>query len=142
MPSDNLNYSLELDFALPVFHWGLVFRDGLFHKIINDLDIKILQDTSRFIPLEINKDKSTRFRVLRNTFLEGHYLVREDLIKIEETNLQVLFDAVSLLRSNINRFYSRNKKNIEPFELAFYHLDAGSFEVFSHEEINKILDRF
>ena len=31
-------YPLPLDVTLPVFGWGLVFRDGLFFKIINNLD--------------------------------------------------------------------------------------------------------
>ena len=41
-------YPLDLDIALPIFAWGVLYRKGRMTKLINNLEAKQLADTSRF----------------------------------------------------------------------------------------------
>jgi len=43
-------YPLHLDLALPIFSWGVLFRDGKMIKLISGLSAEELRDTSRFSP--------------------------------------------------------------------------------------------
>lgn len=71
-------YPVPLDLAVAVFDWAAVYRREQLAYLINEPDRKQLADTSRFLPLGIN-----RYRVIRSTYLEGVYLYAGDKIRCE-----------------------------------------------------------
>jgi hypothetical protein len=72
-------YPLPLDLALPLFQWGVLFREGEMIRLINQLDESQLTDRSRFYPIA-----DDRYEVIDNTFLDGTFLYKEDLIRLEK----------------------------------------------------------
>jgi len=105
-------YPLPLDLALPLFRWGVVFREGKMIRLINDLNQEDLQDRSRFFPMT-----GKRYEVVKGTFLQGHYLYQGDLIRLENVTHEALQDAVAQLQ---------RLKWPAQFHLAFYHLDSNA----------------
>lgn len=101
-------YALPLDLALPVFAWGVLFRDGELARLLHGLKADDLADRSRFFPMGGN-----RFEVVQGTFLQGHYLYEGDLIRLEAAAPDDLLKAAATLRS-----YPWPS----PVYLAFYHL--------------------
>ena len=102
-------YPLPLDVALPVYSWGVLFRDGSLHRLLNDLEVNALQDTSRFEKLAPN-----RFRVRKNGYLEERYLYQDDLIRIESIEPKALSNSREILEDYID----------QADFLVYYHLDA------------------
>ncbi len=90
-------YPLPLDLALPVFSWGLVYRDDDLWKIIPEISDAILKDTSRFVAFPGNtREISPRFSVKNGTFLSGHYLRPGDMLRIEAVSPALLYEAARL----------------------------------------------
>ena len=118
-------YPLPLDIALPLFSWAVLFRDGKMIKLINQLEAETLQDTSRF--LKIGKNK---YKVIKSTYLNGHYLYQEDLLRMESVSIKQLKDASFLLRD-----YTQKTSNIN---LIFYHLDSSIIKNIPHESLDAI----
>ncbi|MEM9887593.1 MAG: hypothetical protein AAF849_16985 [Bacteroidota bacterium] len=103
------DYPLELDVALALFHWGLVFRDDALFKIVNHLSERDLKDATRFKHMA-----DQRYKVVQNTYLNGHYLYIDDLIRLETINAQQLQAMVQQLSTKL----AKNNRTV-----AFYHLD-------------------
>jgi hypothetical protein len=101
-------YPLPLDVVLPVFSWGLVYRNEELWKIIPELNRGALQDTSLFGSGEM-------FVVKRGTFLAGYYLRQDDRIRIEsvsENELELAAKMAGSIRLG------------EDATVGFYHLDS------------------
>jgi hypothetical protein len=135
-------YPLELDVALPIFSWGIVFRDGQAVKIINNLSKKELLNTPfrenwDFVPQQyatyFQQNSDNRFVLLKNQYLKGLYLYENDEIRIEDTPLSNLRSAATLLAQNI-----KNKQ----LTVAFYHLDSVTLQQYRYEDLENITQQF
>ncbi|MEL6721487.1 MAG: hypothetical protein AAFO82_04700 [Bacteroidota bacterium] len=102
-------YPLELDIVLPLFHWGLIYRDKKLFKIINNLGSLDLEDKERF-----DQTADNRYEVVKATYLKGHYLYEGDKIRLESINEEQLYTASQQLMQSLP-----NKERT----IAFYHLD-------------------
>jgi hypothetical protein len=87
------SYALPLDLALPVFQWGVLFREGEMIRLLSGLSANDLSDPERFYDM-----KGGRYEVVQGTFLQGHYLYEGDLIRLETVNQEALHIAVDQLR--------------------------------------------
>jgi hypothetical protein len=89
-------YPLPLDLALPLFQWGLVYREFELWKIIDAFPEQELKDSSRFV--SIDKDQVEiglkRYQIQKNTFISGHFLRPGDLLKIEKSTPALLEQAL------------------------------------------------
>lgn len=103
------NYPLPLDLAIPVFNWGVLFRDGGFIQLINNLDTIQLADEAQF-----EKLGAYRYRVQKNGYFQGRYLYQDDLIRVEMVQADQLDGTRQLLKN-----YLKKARYI-----SFYHLDA------------------
>ncbi len=121
-------YPLPLDFALPLFRWGVLFRDSRLVKLLNNLSAQDLQDTSRF-----RKTAENRYEVLKSTYLNAHYLYAGDELRLEDVSQAALLGMASLLRE---------QENDTSFTVAFYHLDSTATTLFPKEKIREALERF
>ena len=114
------NYPLPLDLALPVFSWALVYRDGELWKIIPEVPDAELNDTTRFQKIsnpksKIQNPKST-FRIRKGTFVAGHYLRPNDLLRVEAISPELLREAAALVAQ---------ADLADDATVAFFHLDTA-----------------
>jgi len=122
------SYPLDLDVALPIFSWGVLFRDGKMIKLINNLAKAEIADTSRFVKLAPH-----RFEVKKSTYLQAHYLYEGDQIRLEWIEPEQLEEAALMLRDQI-----RNAS----MTVSFYHLDSTCIKQHTYEELEKVLEVF
>lgn len=119
-------YPLALDLALPIFSWGVLFREDRLIRLINLLSATDLADTSRFQQVDANL-----FEVKRNTYLWGYYLYSDDQIRLESVSPGLLLEAAARLNSAMKR---------EHRHLSFYHLDPTLLQSFTYETLQSALD--
>ncbi len=134
LPKSKIAYPKPLDVALPLFRWGVIFRDGEMIKLINDLSESDLQDTTRF-----EKIAAHRFAVRKSTYLDGYYLYAGDLIRLESVSRERLEQAAELLA---NRFPKSSRFRKSSRTVAFYHLDATLMASFPAGALTKILQNW
>ncbi len=129
------DYPLKLDVALPIFSWGVVLRDGEVVKLINNLTKNELQQTPQYFEY-FKEKKDNHFEVLKNTYLKGFYLYKDDEIRIENTDskqVDILEKAADIISQNINN---------QQLTIIFYHLDSVTLQRIRYEELENITHRF
>jgi len=119
------DYPLPLDLALPLYRWGVLFRDGRLVKLLNGLTELDLQDTTRF-----ERTAPQRFEVKKSTYLQAHYLYAGDQIRLEAATPEAVEEAANLLAT---------LRSETPATVAFYHLDSTIIQAFPKEKIQKTL---
>jgi hypothetical protein len=119
------SYPLPLDVALPIFSWGLVYREGQFWKIINGLQERVLADTVRF-----NKYADHQWLVRKETFEEGHFLRPDDVIRLEQISPATLKEAARLARTCPLAPDAR---------LALFHLDSALLRLYDVRFLNSLV---
>lgn len=117
-------YPLSLDLALPIFSWGVLFRDGRMIRLLNDLQADDLTDATRFKRLNDN-----RYEIVKSTFLRGYYLYQGDRLRLETVSVEELKDNIALLRSDWPT---------PVFRLAFYHLDTSTIKHYPYEQLDSL----
>jgi len=118
------DYPLDLDLALPVFSWGVLFRDDKMIKLINNLREEDLRDSSRFEILE-----APWVEVVKSTYLQGYYLYQGDRLRLEAVAPNALIEAASQLSEKIVT---------ERLNLIYYHLDSTTLKHYSYAQFQTI----
>ena len=114
-------YPLPLDLALPLFRWGVLFREGKMIRLLNGLSESDLKDTVFF-----EKIAAQVFSVKENNYLSGHYLYKQDKIRLEQITPSQLDSVVQLLQP----IWPRND-----LTLTFYHIDSTVIQQFSAQNL-------
>lgn len=114
-------YPLPLDLALPLFRWGVLFRENKMVRLLNNLSQEELRDTSLF-----QKTGEQRYYVNENTYLAGHYVYQGDEIRLEHISQEKLDSTVQIL----NPIWPTND-----FYLTFYHIDSIFIQHYESENI-------
>lgn len=114
------DYPLELDLALPLFRWGILYREGKLVRLLNNLDRTDLSDS------DVYEGAGNTFSVRKNTYLAGHYIYKGDKIRLEKVELLDLQTAVDDLMPIWTT---------DDFRLTFYHIDSLTIEHFSSQGI-------
>jgi hypothetical protein len=117
-------YPLKMDVALPLFSWGLQFREQKIQQIINDISVNDLKDKSLYERITENE-----FKVLKSTYLNGIYIYKNDIIKLENIREADLKTAIGML-----------KKVFKPkkFDFIFYHLHDNILNTYKKDIISKL----
>ncbi len=121
---NNMQYPLPLDIALPVFRWGVLFRDGEMIKLINQLSPSELADQKFY-----TKKNTNRYIVQQSTYLHGHYLYPDDHIRLESVSPRTL----EIVSQQLKYALPSNNQT-----LIFYHLDSLTVAKYPVTEIKKI----
>lgn len=121
-------YPLALDLGLPLFQWGVLFRNGKMIQLINQLQEIELADTTRFTAIA-----PMQWTVLKDTYLNGLFLYEGDFIRLEQVSKKDLLAASEILQP-----YFSGKE----FDLLFYHLDDVVLTNFSASDLEEIEDQF
>jgi hypothetical protein len=118
------SYPLRLDVALPLFSWGVQFRNGEIVQLINDASEAELEASEHF-----EKIGQGRYKVLKSTYLNGLYVYKNDELRIERVEVEDLKQSMKMLKKAM-----KNKD----FELIFYHLDDYILKKFSAQTLNSL----
>ena len=113
--------SFPLDFAYPAFSWGVCFRDDKFHVLLRATDYS---DRTLYRPAGDN-----RYLVLRDHLLEGHQLLRGDLIRFENAPFPEIM--------KVKRLAERKLANAPRYTI-LYHWDSTNLSKYTGNEINDI----
>jgi hypothetical protein len=142
-------YAYSLDFAFPLFSWGVVQRDGAVVGLLNNLEAAELEtpDIERFL----DKKSENQFEFLENTYFRGQYFYANDVIRLEKTAVENLSAAAEFLSQKILPKLGRNSgkassENAQNFEneyitICFFHLDARVLKPYKYEDLAKILEK-
>lgn len=120
-------YPLPLDLALPLFRWGVLFRDNKMIKLLNQLEETAIADPKRF-----RKVNENHWEVIKSTYLDGVYLYKNDAIRLEKITYRALSTAADLLQQHLKK---------EDRSIVFYHLDSTVLKDFELQEMNQILSK-
>lgn len=120
-------YPLELDVALPVFSWAVIFRKGKAVKLINNIDKDLLNDHSKF------KKSEDNYTALKSFYLHSIYVYKGDKIRLEEIKMTDLRKAAKMLSSRI-----KNRR----ITVSFFHLDETVAEDYDFQSLQGVIDSF
>ena len=117
-------YPLILDVALPVFSWGVLIRDRRPIRLMRYFDRTMLSDNSRF-----EKKSVTVTNVTKNTFLNGYYLYKNDVIRLESISADTLAAVLDYAKTHLEQ---------PPNQVIFFDLADENLKDFSASIIHKI----
>ncbi len=125
------NYPLPLDLALPLFSWGLVFREGELWKIVpGPLPLEEMRKSGKWVENPESEPFAARLWELKEgTFLGGHYLRPGDHLRVSEVSPALLFKAASL---------AQKLDLADDATLAFFHLGIASEEHFTAQMLDSV----
>ena len=118
------SYPLPLDLALPLFRWGVLFREGRMIKLINGLSASDLARAA-FAPCE-KTELRQRYCVQADTYLQGYFLYQGDEIRLEIASPSDLLTTAQLLQQIPHN---------TPHYLSFYHLDSAMLADFRYQDV-------
>ncbi len=122
------DYPLALDIALPIFSWGVVFRDSKMLKLVNNLEHEALSDTSRF-----TKAGQNQYKVIKSTYLQGYYLYEGDHIRLEDSPIETVQAAAKRLA----KLYPG-----QDLTVSLYHLDTATVKNYTYDQLQAVYDQF
>ena len=93
----NNEYKLDLDIALPIFQWSVLFCNGKYKGILSDLGENVeLNDTSLFVSAEKNK------YIFKEDMEIGEYYIRSgDEIRLERITPEELTKMATLVKEKV-----------------------------------------
>ena len=116
-----INYSLPLDYAFPNFGWGVWFCNNAFQAILHQQDYS---DENLY-----EQTDSTHYRVIKNHYNEGHWLICGDIIRKE------ISDMVAIEQIKQHLPFS------EATSIIMYHLDENNLKNLDNHENSTFYSR-
>lgn len=121
-------YPLPLDVALPIFAWGVVFRQGKPAFLLNGLRADEAGHQK-----DLEKIADNRFKVLKSHYFRGEYLYQGDLIRTEAVSDSLLLGAAQTLAETLRE---------DSMHVALYHLDSLTISHYDLETFSAVWDAF
>lgn len=121
-------YPLPLNFALPVFAWGIHLRDGVVTELLNKMDSRDFQDKEAFS--QIGK---YRYKALASFFKKGFYFKKGDEVKVE----QISADDLKGMATDLHHYYNKAVP-----EVIFYDLDSINISRYEKDVFQKTVAGF
>ena len=118
-------YPMQLDVVLPVYSWGVLFRNGEMIKLLPDIDES---DLGRFKNMG-----NCRYWVKKSTYFAEQYLYENDWIRYESIYPDSLLKAGHLLSDLIEN---------PNLTVGFYHLGFHSFKNYPKKTYKDVLEVF
>jgi len=120
-------YPLELDLALPLFEWTVVFRNGKFLRILNQTGEKELLNRSCFS----KGTHPSEFVAAKDTLDFGFSVHRGDEFHVEKSRIPDVMDVK-------NDLLTRIKNN--RISLCYYHLDSLTLSAYDSDQLLSIYE--
>jgi len=119
----NLNaYPLQLDMALPLFNWKVLFRNNEYSGLIQNLPDDSLKAS-------FTQKTENRYELLKDTLLKGYSLKKGDILRTEESSYATIITVAEEVNKRL--------KNTRP-RVALYHLDSLLLSKYSSHELENI----
>lgn len=132
------NYPLPLDVALPIFSWGVVLRDGQAVLLIHGLQAHdfFTPSVSHFFKekKDIDNQDIQLFVCQENTYFKGHYLYKNDEVRVETIAPNTLVKCAERLAEKM--------PPCSDCDIIFYHLDSIHLQRYSDETFKNIKNIF
>ncbi len=119
------NYPLTLDLALPLFSWIVVQRQGKVIKLLPQEDFNFKKH--KFL-------KENFYEVTESQYVNGYYLYKNDILKLETTSKENLANVAEILQQYTPK--NRFKK------VVFYHFEKNILEKFDIKFLQDISSKF
>jgi len=123
-------YPLPLDVALPLFSWGVVFRNGQFTNLINQLNTQ----TANNLPQLLQPLGKGHYRALQSGIINGSHIGKDDVIRVEEVPLSAALKSA--------RWLSKQLGTTNNLHVALYHLYPNVFENYPKPAVESIFNTF
>ena len=115
------NYPLQLDIALPLFSWAVLFRDDKFKGLMQNN----LEDYHNFLLNDGSKIASVK----KDTVINGISFFKNDKIRFEESEPTGILKLARMVRK---------KLKTDSIALSFYHLDSITLIKYNTYELENI----
>ena len=118
-------YPLQLDVALPLFDWKVLYRQRSYAGLIQQLPDSVLQQSG------VAQQSRNMFTITRDTTLNDYAFKKGDVVRQEDANFAEIIKTTRLLRSKL----------VSPdITVALYHLDSLTLHKYSTHELEEIFD--
>ena len=122
------HYPLQLDYALPVFNWYVLYRNGQYKGIVYQIPKEELNGN-------IGEWKQNRFTFQKDAVLNGINFQPQDQLRLEENTADELLQAADYI---IRQSAPQNQH----FTVSFYHLDQLLLTKHPIHELETIYRKF
>ncbi|MBM7623777.1 hypothetical protein [Sporohalobacter salinus] len=122
------SYPLELDIALPIYSWGVLFQEDNYMGLIKNLTEEQLSNNSAF-----SKVKENTYLAEQNSYVQGTYVYKNDRIRVDESEYTELLNTAKYISKRL----STHKTNI-----MLFHLDENLLRRFEDEQLQKVFSTF
>jgi hypothetical protein len=113
-----------LDVAFPLFDWKVLFRNGKFKSLVNNLHNSLLVK-------DIFSKNGNKYMVLKDTMLNGYEFKKDDLLRNEQSNYNQVLKTSEIISEKISN------KNLR---VSLYHLDTLTLKKYTMYEMENIYD--
>ncbi|MCV2486708.1 hypothetical protein OD917_17395 [Flavobacterium sp. SH_e] len=121
-------YPLHLDFAFPIYSWGVHIRNNKVIGLRSKMNRKELEEDPNF-----EKTSSIFFRAKQSNYKNGVFYEENDLLKIEEISKDDLKEMAEDLQYNLIE---------KPNEIIFYDLDEFNLNNYEKNTFEQIISCF
>lgn len=118
---NQIKYGIPLDIALPVYSWGVSFRDGEFQRIISRPNLNTNS---------IKKLKENWYKVVNPHTQGDKELIKGDRIRYEAPSAKEILKVKRLVLQQIQQEGS--------YRLTLFHLDINELNKYSKDEIQSL----
>jgi len=115
-------YPLPLDLGLPLFSWMVLYRNGIYTGLIENLPGNIFTDA-------VALQKGNRFEILKDTLLAGYDLKKGDVLRDEQSEYAEILSAAGEV--------SKQLKNTT-LRVSLYHMDSVILKKYTLHELETI----
>ncbi len=120
--NENSSYPLQLDLALPIFQWGLIFRLGKLSVIANDLTKASLHTSSS------SQIVKNTFLMKKDTIINETNFCRGDIVRLETSSTKVLYELADQL----------SQTNLKFEQIIYYHLSQAHLNAYHAHTLSAI----
>lgn len=121
-------YPLPLHVALPLYSWGIIFKQNQFFKISNGMDMKTVSNPNYF-----SSNGNHIYEVKKDTVIDNVYLRIGDKIRIEKAEEEDVIEAAKIFKSAVTA-----KEN----KIILFELNETELSKYSNNIYEKISDAF
>ncbi|WP_405369614.1 hypothetical protein [Nonlabens sp. Asnod2-A12] len=115
-------YPLPFDVALPLFEWGVLYRDGKLKGLLRDLTPSLLE--SAFAKAE----KENSYTATSDSYINGIFIYKGDHVRVETITKDKLEELAAMIKEAApsNRDY----------QTIYYHINTSLTSKFSYDDLS------
>ena len=121
-------YPLHLDFALPIYSWGVHIRNGKVIGLRSKLNVSELKKDKNFEQID-----AIFFKVKKSNYKNGVFYEEKDKLKIEAISAEDLKEMAQELDENLAQ---------TPNEIIFYDLDEFNIKTYEKNIFKQVVSYF